>query len=243
MASTMFNIYQNLHIFAEKYRGYQILSDKLDQNELRKKMQVEQYVTIEVEEPVVTSTAIPTATPAAKHLITIALINVGSKYIKTTTDIRSLMFQLTKNDNIKEIHEHRLNRSIFLITKDDVRNLVAKTKNNISKVNVENYLHIHFKMEIPKGPHCSKHVIMKPQELQDEIQANFIDINHIPLISDSDPQCIWIGAKTGNIVKIVRYSINAGLATEYRKVIPRSITEEIKSELTERFSGVKITEE
>lgn len=236
----MYSIYEHLHIFASKYRKYDIKTDKLDINTFKKKIQLEQYVTIEVEQTNIPKYYVTCQSEdarasenATKHMITIALISPDSKYIKSASECRTILIKLTKNDHdyMKAINDHIIQRSLFMITRDDIKGLISKTKSIVAWVNtIENYQHMTFIMEIPRGPHCSKHEILTEEEVKQELVANFIDCTeHIPLIADSDPQCIWIGAKPGNIVRIIRCSSNSGYSIEYRKVIPRIMTEEIKS--------------
>ena len=63
------------------------------------------------------------------------------------------------------------------------------------------------------------HIIISDKEKEDLLKSYKITPDHLPKILDNDPVAISIGAKPGQIVKIVRKSHTAKEAVAYRMVI------------------------
>jgi DNA-directed RNA polymerase subunit H (RpoH/RPB5) len=84
-------------------------------------------------------------------------------------------------------------------------------------------LHRNFIIEIPKAVFCPRHEIANAEDIA-ALKANYVEMdscNRLALIFEDDPQCIWIGASAGDVVKITRLSNNTGRSIEYRKVVKR----------------------
>ena len=63
------------------------------------------------------------------------------------------------------------------------------------------------------------HQIITEKEKKDLLKKYKIEPNKLPKILDTDPVCISIGAKPGQIVKITRKSQTANEAVAYRLVV------------------------
>ena len=64
-----------------------------------------------------------------------------------------------------------------------------------------------------------KHVILTEKE-EKELQTKYnIHLSQLPKILDTDPVSLFIGAKPGQIVKIIRKSHTAQKAVAYRLVV------------------------
>ena len=66
------------------------------------------------------------------------------------------------------------------------------------------------------------HEIITEKEKKDLLTKYKIEPNQLPKILDSDPVCISIGAKPGQILKIIRKSHTAGESFSYRFVVESS---------------------
>ena len=64
-----------------------------------------------------------------------------------------------------------------------------------------------------------EHVILSDKDKQSLIESLNIELNQLPKILDSDPVCISIGAKSGNVLKIIRKSHTAKESIAYRLVV------------------------
>ncbi|MCW4053051.1 MAG: DNA-directed RNA polymerase subunit H [Candidatus Bathyarchaeota archaeon] len=64
-----------------------------------------------------------------------------------------------------------------------------------------------------------KHEILSPKEREELLAKYRVEPYQLPRIRVSDPAVIAVGAKTGDIVKIVRNSSTAGEYMAYRYVV------------------------
>lgn len=67
------------------------------------------------------------------------------------------------------------------------------------------------------------HQIISEKEKKDLLKQYKIEPNQIPKILDTDPVCISIGAKPGQILKIIRKSHTAEESFSYRFVVESSV--------------------
>ncbi len=72
---------------------------------------------------------------------------------------------------------------------------------------------------IPKGIYCSPHYIINKEEEENLLTFLKCDKSCLPVILSSDPYCIWIGGRKGQIIKIERNSENTGENIYYRTVV------------------------
>jgi DNA-directed RNA polymerase subunit H (RpoH/RPB5) len=66
------------------------------------------------------------------------------------------------------------------------------------------------------------HIILTDNEKQSLLKSLKIELNQLPKIFDTDPVSISIGAKSGQILKIIRNSHTAKKSIAYRLVIENS---------------------
>jgi DNA-directed RNA polymerase subunit H len=66
-----------------------------------------------------------------------------------------------------------------------------------------------------------RHIILTKEEAKKLLKKLNISPYQLPWISESDPVCKRIGAKPGDIIKIIRKSPTAGEAVFYRFVVPK----------------------
>ena len=67
------------------------------------------------------------------------------------------------------------------------------------------------------------HQIISDKEKTDLFKKYQIDPSQLPKILDTDPVCISIGAKPGQILKIIRKSHTAEKSISYRIVVESSV--------------------
>jgi DNA-directed RNA polymerase subunit H (RpoH/RPB5) len=63
------------------------------------------------------------------------------------------------------------------------------------------------------------HIIISENEKEELLKKYNIEPNRLPKILDTDPVSIYIGAKPGQILKIIRKSHTAKEAVSYRLVV------------------------
>ncbi len=66
-----------------------------------------------------------------------------------------------------------------------------------------------------------KHVVLSKEEAKELLRTLNIMPHQLPWIRENDPVCRKIGAKRGDIIKIIRKSHTAKEAVFYRYVVPR----------------------
>lgn len=64
-----------------------------------------------------------------------------------------------------------------------------------------------------------KHEILTSSEIKDLLEKYHIKPYQLPHIKTSDPATEWVGAKSGDILKITRKSMTAGVGIIYRYVV------------------------
>jgi len=64
-----------------------------------------------------------------------------------------------------------------------------------------------------------KHVVLNKKDAEEVLRRYHVRPHQFPYIKASDPACEAIGAKPGDLVRIVRRSPTAGEAIAYRYVI------------------------
>ena len=64
-----------------------------------------------------------------------------------------------------------------------------------------------------------KHVLLKPEETKKVLQQYHIQPYQLPYIKTSDPAARSVGAKPGDIIKVIRKSQTAGESDFYRYVV------------------------
>ena len=74
-------------------------------------------------------------------------------------------------------------------------------------------------LDILKHKLVPSHVIISENEKKELFEKLKITPDQLPKILNTDPTCISIGVKPGQIVKIIRKSPTAGEAVAYRFVV------------------------
>lgn len=64
-----------------------------------------------------------------------------------------------------------------------------------------------------------KHVVLDKKEVQEVLEKYHVKPHQFPYIKVSDPACQMVGAKPGDLIKIIRRSPTAGEAIAYRYAI------------------------
>jgi DNA-directed RNA polymerase subunit H len=66
-----------------------------------------------------------------------------------------------------------------------------------------------------------KHVLLTNEESQDLLEKYRIDVNDLPQMFEKDPVAIAIGAKEGDIVKIIRDSSTTVRSIDYYRFVKK----------------------
>jgi DNA-directed RNA polymerase subunit H (RpoH/RPB5) len=196
--NTQYNRYKNILTFAENWRGYKIQNKPLEADAFLKTMQKDQYIMIECLD--------------TKHnkIVNIYLLDTYSRYATSVQDLKTL---LKKNKD---------GTTVMLIMHTHPNTYSKKTISQYKSLNIHVYLHEIFDLILPNGPLCYPHRILSTDEALNLCNKElYRKLTSFPKIYDEDPQCIWIGAESGDIVEITAIS-DQGPVIHYRVVVPKS---------------------
>jgi DNA-directed RNA polymerase subunit H (RpoH/RPB5) len=201
MADPQYTQYENLRVFAKDWRNYDKEEPVMPLKTFQKEMQVKEHITMRYAER-------GTGRP-----VVIYLLSKGSKCVNVPELRRMLNLLRREPATVMIISENPLKvHSVTLINSSAYAHL-----------NIRNYPHNIFKAIIPLGPKCHPHEKLEQKDAQRILNEEiFSYLVSLPKIHQEDPQCIWIGAELGDIVKVTQASTNAMGSITYRVVVPRS---------------------
>ena len=197
----LYRKYKNIEKCMKNYRKY-TTDSFLDFSEFKKAIQIDQFVKHKCVDTV------------NKKDVYVYLFKEDSIYTKTTVQFKKLMDKIATSSDV------------IVITKEELNVYIKKTFDAYNKkINIFNYLHRVFSIELSKGPLCSTHTIMSNEEVR-ELCSNELMVHplSLPALSVKDPQNIWIGGVLGQVVKIESVSEITGKVIRYRIISPDSGT-------------------
>lgn len=189
--------YKNLQIFAEKWRGYKRTAEPMSTEVFQKTIQMNKTVVLEY------------VSQVGRRVI-IFLIAKGHN-ISNAQSIRQLLGRL------------HMPAHIILVTEQPLNNFGKKALLAYKHLYIERLLHENFSLVVPKGPLCHAHRILSRDEintlLNEELYCKLINL---PKILQSDVQCVWLGARIGDVIEIEMVNDINGRALHYRVVVQKS---------------------
>jgi DNA-directed RNA polymerase subunit H (RpoH/RPB5) len=196
----LYEKYLNIQKFITNYRKYNLVDPFLEYSVFKKTIQVDQYIKHKCIDP------------KKERPVYIYLFTHISKYIKTTPQFKRLMDK-TSDDPA----------DVIVISKDELSIYINKALIKYPHLNVRNYLHKYFAIELSKGPLCSHHKILSNSDVRLLCSRDLIiHPLSLPSIAINDPQNIWIGGELGQVIQINSISEITGKTIRYRIVAPDS---------------------
>jgi DNA-directed RNA polymerase subunit H (RpoH/RPB5) len=196
----LYEKYENIQKFITKYRHYTMEEKFLDFPTFKKSMQVEQYIKHKCVDPI------------KGMLVYIYIFHDNSKYIKTTPQFKRLIDKIPEEPS-----------NVIIISKNELSIYINKSLMKYPHLNIYNYLHKYFTIELTNGPLCSEHVILSNVDVRHLCSRELIiHPLSLPSISINDPQNIWVGGELGQVIKITSISEITGKTIRYRIVSPDS---------------------
>lgn len=169
---------------------------------------------------ILASSKYSTLTGTNRHKEPVIIILVGNNDSSTKVDSFRTMLKNVYAEYKKSHKDHKDTDKIeFIVIGPSISKTIQKqisinSKKSKSKHDtimetyknayISLYTYTTFKIELPLGPNCFPHVILSPEEKEEFLKQERLDVTNMPKILVSDPQCIWIGARKGDIVKILR---------------------------------------
>lgn len=198
MSDVQFTRYLNVVTFAKDWRKYKLVNKPLDASAFRNAIQTDEYVMLECQDS------------KKNRNVLIYLFDKNSKY--------------TGSQNLKRLLKKIKNPcDVILITYTPFNVYGRKVIATHKHLRIFTYLHVIFDLVIPHGPLCYPHRILSKEEVLHLCNNElFCYLTNLPKIFDEDPQCIWIGAESGDVIEIKMLSDIAGETIQYRVVLPRS---------------------
>jgi DNA-directed RNA polymerase subunit H (RpoH/RPB5) len=196
----LYEKYLNIQLFAIKYRNYELIDEGFENYEnFKNKMQIFEYVLHKFKNP-----------KDPNRIIDLYLFKHDSKYISQTINFKKIL------------DRYNTEQTIIMITKEELNVYRKKSIKQYKNLSIKNYLHKHFIIEINKGPLCSKHTILTPEETKAVCYDIMSHGHKLAAIFESDPQNIWIGGEVNDLIKIESFSEITGKSIRYRIVTPAS---------------------
>jgi hypothetical protein len=190
--------YLNLQIFTKKWRNMEIKNKILNENEFIKNMQFNNYINLE-------------CISKSNGKITMIFLLAKTNKSINTQDIKKIL------NKVKIVCD------VILISEYNITIDLNKILYNMKHINnIYCYKHENFNLIIPECTLTGLHKILSKQEIYQLINEDlFTTISNLPKIRENDPQCIWIGAKTGDVIEISSPSYITHSYRTYKVVVPK----------------------
>jgi DNA-directed RNA polymerase subunit H (RpoH/RPB5) len=197
----MYNVLKNIAIMVYGYWRGEVLTPIPTQEEFHKEMKLNAYYVLNV--------------ACGKDKYTFVIVN-NPELTRTVGEVTKLIHNIGDHNNL------------WIISDNDPSSHVTSAGVRF-RLNSPTLWYI----EIPKGPHCAlahmppyksiedakanpiKSLIMTPEERTEYYQKQYKNDENCKSMLWNDPLTIWLGAKSGELVKVTRPSKIAGMLVEY----------------------------
>lgn len=203
----LFTVYENVIKMITKYRKMQLLTSQLSKEDFEKNIQADKYVIINAKYPIESK---------SDDISVFYVLHHNEVITRKAPEFKKIINKVSKDV-----------KNIYFISSKELSPHVYKTMISASQIfNIKIYPHKIFAFELPTHDLCSKHEIMN----DDEVERLLLDFNlrskySLPRIivgdTRSDPQCAWIGATPGDVIRITRHT-TSGESIMYRVVRSQS---------------------
>lgn len=195
-------IYKNL-IKMCAYRNLTIVGDILSEDKLIQTINFNEYISIEA-----TRSKLNQLSSAYVFII---LLKENARYMSKTA-----LFKRLVEDIIKKNISGDPTEITFIMDEplsSNINKMLAEFKQTVF---IESYNYALFRIELPLHESVPKHSILPEDELITLLELYKTHKERFPIIKASDPQAVWLGARPGQVIKILRPSDSAGYAIAYR---------------------------
>jgi len=192
-------IYENIYKFFE-YREIQPKNEKVSVNEFNNLLLQNVYIEID-----------GINTRSNNDVKVYLFIDVDGKSVDSTTFNKFIKNKIEQSDT----------QEILMV----INNITSSRKKKIEKLRakkakLELYDYDMFSSIKPENILVPEHILMSQEEQDEFIETYKLDHEYIfPFIEKNDPQVVWIGGESGDLIKIINRNEISGLEIKYRKVI------------------------
>ncbi|GET87790.1 DNA-directed RNA polymerases II, putative [Leishmania tarentolae] len=127
---------------------------------------------------------------------------------------------------VKKIAEDALNEGyqrVVFVTPSKPNPIVRKTMDTYNRseqdLRFELFEEDELSVNITRHELVPKHTPLSEEELKDVLHAHALQLHQLPRILSTDPVARYYGLKRGQVVRIERKSMSAGLYVTYRQVV------------------------
>ena len=191
-------IYNNILEFI-KFRGYKLETEKADKEQFKEQVLKEGYFRV------------PCSEKEKKFILDI--------YSRDTETANSPYNKSSFETIIKKIKKENNPHAYIMILKEEPRKSIQELyqdKEFTRGIDIKWYLNKNFLLIPFKAAHSGVHSIVEDENKV--LNELLCDKENLPLIKVSDPNCVWLGAEPGNIIKIITNSVITGERINYRVV-------------------------
>ena len=135
--------------------------------------------------------------------------------VKNLEDLLNIVELASTEDVYQHVRRGGLARWLYVIGDKPLSREINRLRNAVTRFNVKDMLKKILEHEL-----VPKHEIASPEEAARVLKQYGIKPEELPWIRASDPVVRAIGARPGDIIKIVRKSPTAGEIVVYRYVVP-----------------------
>lgn len=163
----------------------------------------------------------PGAAGGPDEAIVIYLLATGGKYTRSTQDFGRLLAGAEQKAHTLLRAELR---EVMVIAADEV----VKKKNLLSEVRARNadgkaryniYPFKIFACVVPNNPLVPKHEIMTPAESREFLDLTCLHPSQVPVLLESDAAAVWLGARSGDYVRVWRRSETAASFVPFVRLV------------------------
>ena len=212
-----YKVYTNLYIFLQKYRKLVPAAEPIKRDEFIRMIQQQQYVLIDA------APADPDTSPVQHVYIYLMAKTVSGRAHKYAS---SANFEQLIDAVARQVKEAKFDpKHVELIFVSEYKEGLSQTlkkmveiKHSTTGMRIHDYAYMHFMYELPACEQCDPHEILLQEEVDRLKRAKVLPENN-PTIFESDPMAFWIGARRGQILRVLSRSYTTGQAIRYRKVV------------------------
>lgn len=210
--SRAYAVYLNIFRELPKYRHFTISSSEVNEEDFEKILRAKHIIQIDATYDALERVNIFNYVPREGRRVAIFITARDAPQIKTSDSARRWINQLSSNEKIDEViivHEEDALGSSALKRLETIRDF---------KEYVEVYPFNSFLFVVPQHVQVPPHHFATKQEVAALVHQHIDTGRHLLHILTTDPPCIWIGARPGDIIRIDRISESTLIAAGYRVV-------------------------